>query len=122
MAHRPVLAATLLAAAAIAMALPASADELHRGRDGRGGHHGGGYGAPGLPSVVPGLGTFSGNLAAVRIRGNGIYFAKAGNPLATAMRDTRPSGNTAGPKIIHVNAATAKASCRYEAGVCVIRP
>lgn len=77
----------------------------------------------GLPSVLPGIGTYAGDVSALRIRGNGIYFM--------VERSTyRPAPFHLAPKalIIDVNAnvtadkKSVESACRYEAGVCVIRP
>lgn len=76
----------------------------------------GGYG---LPSYIRGLGTYAGGLSAARFPGNGNYFyAQSGGAyLPDGYRKT-----TVEPRIIHVNQRTMNANCRYEAGVCVIRP
>ena len=63
---------------------------------------------------MPGIGTYSGGISALRVRGNGIYFAV--DPLTTASM-TRPLAPVA--KVVTVAGEDA---CSYEAGVCVIRP
>ncbi|MCY1665681.1 hypothetical protein [Rhizobium sp. SL86] len=80
-------------------------------------------GTDGLPSVIPGVGTFSGGISAVRIKGNGIFFAGEGGLLSVPDIDRlNPSA-----KIISVdedvasNAFLPHEACEYEAGVCVIR-
>ncbi|RKE80132.1 hypothetical protein [Rhizobium sp. AG855] len=71
----------------------------------------------GLPSVVPGVGTFVGNLSAVRIRGNGIFFA-------FDRRSAHRSAVAPAPavQIIEISAENEDSACSFEAGVCVIRP
>ena len=74
-------------------------------------------GSDGLPSVVPGVGTFVGNLSAVRIKGNGIF-------IAIDRRTTHRSVAAPAPKaqIIEISAENEDGACSFEAGVCVIRP
>jgi hypothetical protein len=74
-------------------------------------------GGDGLPSVVPGVGTFAGNLSAVHIKGNGLFIAF----------DRRANHRTVvvpAPKaqIIEISAENEDSACSFEAGVCVIRP
>ena len=69
----------------------------------------------GLPSVVPGIGTFAGSVSAARVRGNGIYFAVEGS------RSDVVSYRPPVAKIIEVEAEMEDSACSYEAGVCVIR-
>lgn len=70
----------------------------------------------GLPSVIPGLGTFAGNVIATRVKGVGNYFAAEGNaPQVIMAPDIRPKA-----RIIIVGQSGNP--CSYEAGVCVIRP
>lgn len=68
----------------------------------------------GLPSIVPGVGTYSGAISAVQIKGVGNYFMVSGNLGAD-------DGPVLAPKarIIEIEGDDA---CSYEAGVCVIRP
>ncbi|GEO85735.1 MULTISPECIES: hypothetical protein [Alphaproteobacteria] len=73
-------------------------------------------GGAGLPSVVPGIGTFAGSISAVRVRGTGIYFAIEGS--RRKMITYRPPV----AKIIEVGADMENSACSFEAGVCVIRP
>lgn len=80
-------------------------------------------GGDGLPSVVGGLGTFSGGISAVRLKGNGIYIASdvdiTGNP--------RLSLGAPSVKIITVaedfadTQFDASNACAYENGICIIR-
>ena len=73
-------------------------------------------GGAGLPSVVPGIGTFAGSISAVRVRGSGIYFAIVGS--RSDVVTYRPPA----AKIIEIDAEMDDSACSYEAGVCVIRP
>ena len=73
-------------------------------------------GGAGLPSVVPGIGTFAGSISAVRVRGSGIYFAVEGS--RSDVVTYRPPV----ARIIEVDAEMDDSACSYEAGVCVIRP
>lgn len=73
-------------------------------------------GGAGLPSVVPGIGTFAGSISAVRVRGSGIYFAVEGSKSDVVGYRPPPA------KIIEIGAEMEDAACAYEAGVCVIRP
>lgn len=73
-------------------------------------------GGAGLPSVVPGIGTFAGSISAVRVRGSGIYFAIEGS--RSDVITYRPPA----AKIIEVDTEMDDSACSYEAGVCVIRP
>ncbi|MDH4441196.1 MAG: hypothetical protein QE284_12505 [Rhizobium sp.] len=88
-----------------------------RNRHSHGHHTQSVIGGDGLPSVVPGVGTFVGNLSAVRIKGNGIFIAldrRAGRGLAAAP--------TPKVQIIEISAENEDSACAFEAGVCVIRP
>lgn len=71
----------------------------------------------GLPTHIPGLGTYVGAISAVRDRGNGNYFA-----LEDGLGMADLSIDRGAAKIIHVTPETAAANCRYEYGVCIIRP
>jgi hypothetical protein len=82
-------------------------------------------GHSGLPSVIPGNGSYSGSTAALRIRGNGTYLASnglyfSGYGTYGARKNTHvvlaPKA-----KIIDVRAVGPNANCRYQAGVCIIR-
>jgi hypothetical protein len=106
-------------------------DDRHRdngdhggGRYGDRGYSGGAYvGGDGLPSIIPGVGTFAGGLSAMRVRGNGIYFSSDLGSTGDADRRSLPLQ----PKIIHIDQDVASGEflayddCQYEAGVCVIR-
>lgn len=75
------------------------------------------FGGDGLPSVVPGVGTFVGNLSAVRIKGNGVFIA-----LDRQMRTNRAPASAPKVQIIEISAENQDSACSFEAGVCVIRP
>lgn len=108
--------------AAIFAAGPSHAGDwgIEGGPDGWGRHHhhrpppsyGGGYG---LPTIVPGLGTFAGSISALRVRGVGTYFFIEGFGKSKDRMIPAPKA-----KIISVE--TTKDPCAYENGVCVIRP
>ena len=114
---------TLAGAAAIATIAISTAsmagDYRHHGHHNRS-HHNRSQaviGGNGLPSVVPGVGTFAGSIAAVRIKGSGIYFYRDG-----AARPTVVSYKAPKARIIEISEDAPDAACSFEAGVCVIRP
>ncbi|MGV8937473.1 MAG: hypothetical protein ACOH2J_10150 [Allorhizobium sp.] len=74
-------------------------------------------GGAGLPSILPGIGTYVGAVSAVNVSGNGIYFAVDNAALLGPTVILAPKA-----KIIHVNFEGDGPACSYEAGVCVIRP
>lgn len=74
-------------------------------------------GGNGLPSVVPGVGTFAGSIAAVRIKGNGIYFYQDNTRRPTVVPYRTPK-----VQIIEISEDAPDEACSFEAGVCVIRP
>lgn len=78
-------------------------------------------GGNGLPSYIPGIGTYAGSISGVRFKGNGIYFSKQVQRIYSPV-SSEPQTLAPKAKIIHVNAKTIGAECSYEAGVCVIRP
>lgn len=83
-------------------------------------HHGRGeavIGGNGLPSVIPGIGTFTGNISGVRIKGNGVYLAIERNTRPKVLAYRAPKA-----KIIDISEENPKETCSFEAGVCVIRP
>lgn len=73
-------------------------------------------GGSGLPSVIPGIGTFAGSISGVRIKGNGVFFA-IDRRAATVVAYRAPKA-----KIIEISAEDPESACSFEAGVCVIRP
>jgi hypothetical protein len=100
------------------VAAPTKAGERYHG--GRHHHHGRGeavIGSNGLPSVVPGIGTFVGSISALRIKGNGVFLAIERNPQPHVIAYRAPKA-----KIIEISAENPEESCAFEAGVCVIRP
>lgn len=74
-------------------------------------------GGNGLPSVVPGVGTFAGDLSAERIKGNGIFIHREGRSNGAALDYRAPKA-----RIIEISAENPDGACAFEAGVCVIRP
>jgi hypothetical protein len=69
----------------------------------------------GLPSYIPHLGTFVGDISALRVRGVGnfFYLSKVLNGMGQPY--IRPKA-----KIIHVDSTSS--ACSMENSVCVIRP
>ncbi|MDQ0420633.1 hypothetical protein J2045_001657 [Peteryoungia aggregata LMG 23059] len=74
-------------------------------------------GSNGLPSVIPGIGTFAGNVSALRIKGNGVFFAIDRTPGPKVVAYRAPKA-----KIIEISAENPEEACSFEAGVCIIRP
>lgn len=74
-------------------------------------------GGDGLPSILPGIGTYVGAVSAVSVRGNGIYFAVDNAALLGPTVILAPKA-----KIIDVDFEGDSPACSFEAGVCVIRP
>ncbi|ODS58372.1 MAG: hypothetical protein ABS40_02190 [Agrobacterium sp. SCN 61-19] len=74
-------------------------------------------GSNGLPSVIPGIGTFVGSVSGLRIKGNGVFLAidRGLRPQVIAYRAPKA-------KIIEISAENPDEACSFEAGVCVIRP
>jgi hypothetical protein len=73
------------------------------------------FSGDGLPSVIPGLGTFVGGISAVRIRGVGNYFYIEPNVASgIVQQQLRPKA-----KVVETGK---NAGCSMENGVCVIRP
>ncbi|MDH7802962.1 MULTISPECIES: hypothetical protein [unclassified Rhizobium] len=79
------------------------------------------FSTDGLPSTLSG-GTYVGGISALRVRGNGNYFALSGG--LSRKGATANMGAQLAPvaKIINVHAETAGDACAYEHGVCIIRP
>lgn len=111
----------LTATSAVLVSAPIQAgnDRTYRPARHASSYHDGGavIGGNGLPSVVPGLGTFAGSLTAVRVKGTGIYMAIEKWPVNSGTAYRPPKA-----KIIEIDAETGDAACSFEAGVCVIRP
>lgn len=74
-------------------------------------------GGNGLPSVIPGIGTFTGSISALRIKGNGVFIAIDRRSGPTSHRYQAPKA-----RIIEISAENPEEACSFEAGVCVIRP
>lgn len=110
-----VMALTVLLGSAVGIAEAGERYGRHQAH-----HHGRGQaiiGGNGLPSVIPGIGTFAGSISGLRIKGNGVFFA--------IDRDARPQVATyraPKAKIIEISEENHEESCSFEAGVCVIRP
>jgi len=69
----------------------------------------------GLPSVIPGIGTYAGSISALRVPGAGIYFMIE----RSGYKQIRPR---LAPKARIIKVKADDSACRYESGVCVIRP
>lgn len=112
---------SVLTAATIVLSSVASitlAGERHDG--GHGHNHGRSeavIGSNGLPSVIPGIGTFAGSISGVRIKGNGVFLAIDRNARPKVVSYRAPKA-----KIIEISAENPEEACAFEAGVCVIRP
>lgn len=76
---------------------------------------GGGYG---VPSIVPGVGTYAGTISALHVRGNGTYYYAEG--FGPALPTDVPVEPAPRSKMIDVHKR--QNPCSFEAGVCVIRP
>ncbi|EKF61363.1 hypothetical protein QWE_02300 [Agrobacterium albertimagni AOL15] len=110
------------ALAALLMTLPVGFAQAGdwSGHHGRHAHHANRnavIGSNGLPSVIPGIGTFSGSVSGLRIKGNGVFLAidRGLRPQVIAYRAPKA-------KIIEITAENPDEACSFEAGVCVIRP
>lgn len=79
------------------------------------------YGDGPLPDYIPGVGTYSGGVSAVRIPRHGTYFYVEGNRKNRAPSVLEaPSG---GPKVVVPDKKTLDTACdRSRGAVCVIRP
>ncbi len=113
------IATTMTVALFMATASLAGDGDYRGGHDfwGHGHHHeppsyGGGYG---VPTIIPGLGTYAGTVTALRVRGVGTYFYVEG--FGGKQREMIPA-----PKAKIITVKTSKDPCSYENGVCVIRP
>lgn len=115
-----VLRRSLAVAAASAILATLSALPAAAGERGFGHHHHhyspriDGTMNSGLPSILPGIGTYSGAISALQVRGQGIYFSVTGLGKREEMRPR--------PKARIIDVSTAADPCRYQAGVCVIKP
>lgn len=79
------------------------------------------FSTDGLPSTLPG-GTYVGDIAALRVRGNGNYFAISSGFSRRSVTDRARVQLAPKAKIISVHAENADDACAYEHGVCIIRP
>lgn len=79
------------------------------------------FSTDGLPSTLPG-GTYVGGISALRVRGNGNYFAVGSGISRQIATDVYRSLLAPKAKIMTISAETARDACAYEHGVCVIRP
>ena len=110
-----VTAATIVLSSVATLAIAGERYEGHHAH-----HHGRGeavIGSSGLPSVIPGIGTFAGSISGVRIKGNGVFFAIDRNTQPKVIAYRAPKA-----KIIEISAENPEEACSFEAGVCVIRP
>jgi hypothetical protein len=122
MLQRRIAALAVMTAGIIFTALPASAAEDFYGR-----HHYQhrqsqvSFSTDGLPSTLSG-GTYVGGISALRVRGNGNYFAISGGLSRKGTTVNMAAQLAPKAKIINVRAETAGDACSYEHGVCIIRP
>ncbi|WP_034853002.1 hypothetical protein [Sinorhizobium sojae] len=80
------------------------------------------YGSYDVPSVIPGIGTYAGNISAYRDEGNGIYFRRADSYGYIAENGVYARAPGKRAKIIVVTPGVNASACSFEAGVCVVRP
>ena len=119
--HR-IAALVMLAAGIIFTAVPAATAENFNGRhDNQHRQSQDSFSTDGLPSTLPG-GTYVGAISALRVRGNGNYFAIGGGLSGRVAVATTGTQLAPRAKIINVHAETAGDACAYEHGVCIIRP
>jgi hypothetical protein len=79
------------------------------------------FSTDGLPSSLSG-GTYVGAISALRVRGNGNYFAIGGGLQRKSTAVSQATQLAPKAKIINVHTETAGDACAYEHGVCIIRP
>ncbi|KAA1237755.1 hypothetical protein FHL81_01120 [Agrobacterium tumefaciens] len=124
MLQRRIAALTMMVAGVIFTVMPpAAADDYYGRRDYHHQHRQSqvSFSTDGLPSTLSG-GTYVGAISALRVRGNGNYFAIGGGLSRKGATLTRGSQLAPKAKIINVRAETADDACAYEHGVCIIRP
>ncbi|PNQ19997.1 hypothetical protein C2E26_23475 [Rhizobium sp. YIC5082] len=122
MLQRRIAALTMTVAGAIFASVPPAAAEDFYGRHQYRHHQSDvSFSTDGLPSTLPG-GTYVGGIAALRVRGNGNYFAINSGFSRRGAADK--TGMQLAPRatIISVHAENADDACAYEHGVCIIRP
>jgi hypothetical protein len=107
--------AIILVAAAAAVSSPAISGEYRHHHHFQSWQVGGGNG---LPSYIPGIGTYAGGIAATYIRGNGLYIAVDPGILPAGTNSPMLAPKA---KIIDVPEASDNSACSMERGVCVIR-
>ncbi len=112
---------SILTAATIVLSSIATLAVAGEGYEGHHGHHNSRgqavIGSNGLPSVIPGIGTFAGSISGLRIKGSGVFFAIDRNTQPKVVAYRAPKA-----KIIEISAENPEEACSFEAGVCVIRP
>ena len=111
----------LTVAVAVSAAIPSSAADDFGARQNHHHRQQASVGTNGLPSYIPHLGTYGGAISALRVRGNGNYFA-IDNGLSRPPRSGAAMPLAPKARIIHVNDGANRSACSYEHGVCVIRP
>ncbi|KJF68181.1 hypothetical protein [Rhizobium nepotum] len=122
MLQRRIAALAMMVAGVIFTAMPPAAAEDFHGR-----HHYQhrqsqvSFSTDGLPSTLSG-GTYVGAISALRVRGNGNYFAIGGGLSRKGAAVSMAAQLAPKAKIINVRAETASDACAYEHGVCIIRP
>lgn len=119
--HRIVALAMMAAGWILALSPTASANDFHTENYTRHSQLQGSFSTDGLPSTLPG-GTYVGGISALRVRGNGNYFAVGSGISRQIAKDAGSSGLAPKAKIMTVHAEKADDACAYEHGVCVIRP
>ncbi|MFK3778938.1 hypothetical protein [Agrobacterium sp. NPDC089420] len=122
MLQRRIAVPTMMVAGVIFTFMPpAAAEDFHSRHDNRHRQSQVSFSTDGLPSTLSG-GTYVGAISALRVRGNGNYFAIGGGFARRGVSDTPAAQLAPKAKIINVQAETAGNACAYEHGVCIIRP
>ncbi len=117
-----IAAVAMMVTGVISTTIPASAAEnFYSSHDYRHRQSQVSFSTDGLPSTLPG-GTYVGAVAALRVRGNGNYFAVGGDLSGGCATVTEAPQHAPKAKIFTVRAETAGNACAYENGVCIIRP
>ncbi|MBB2907683.1 UNVERIFIED_ORG: hypothetical protein QE446_004480 [Rhizobium sp. SORGH_AS260] len=119
--HRIVALVMIVSGGISTYALPSLAGDFHSQNSYRHSQSQVSFSTDGLPSTLPG-GTYVGSISALRVRGNGNYFA-TGSGISPQIATTGPRLLPAPrAKIITVNTDNADDACVYQHGVCIIRP
>ena len=122
MLQRRIPALIMMVAGAILTFVPPAAAEDFYGRHPYRHHQSQvSFSTDGLPSALPG-GTYIGGISALRVRGNGNYFAISSGFSRKGITDRAGLQLAPMAKIISVHAENADDACAYEHGVCIIRP